>query len=74
MVAWVPEDVQIERAAQRDDATREEVAARVRAQLPIDEKRAMADHVIDNSGSPEDTRRQVRVLWDQLIGGVAGGP
>jgi dephospho-CoA kinase len=38
----------------------------MRAQLPLDEKPAMADHVIDNSGTPEETRRQIRALYARL--------
>jgi dephospho-CoA kinase len=74
VVAWVPEEVQLARAAERDGATRDEVLARVRAQLPIDEKREMADHVIDNSGSLAETRRQVEALWDELTKTDAGAP
>lgn len=66
VVAWVPEEVAVARAAARDGATPDEVRARLRAQLPLDEKRAMADHVIDNSGTPEQTRRQVRALYARL--------
>jgi len=74
VVAYAPEEVQSERAAARDGTSRAEVEARVRAQLPIEEKRAMADHVIDNSGTPEETERQVRALWKKLTGRPAGGP
>jgi dephospho-CoA kinase len=74
VLAWVPEATQIERAAARDGASREEIEARVRAQMPLDEKRAMADHVIDNSGSPEETRRQVDALWNELTGARAAQP
>jgi dephospho-CoA kinase len=66
IVAWVPEEVAVARAAARDGASVDEIRARVRAQLSLDEKRAMADHVIDNSGTPEETRRQVRALYEQL--------
>jgi dephospho-CoA kinase len=31
--------------------------------MPLDEKRARADVVIDNSGSPENTRRQVEAIY-----------
>jgi dephospho-CoA kinase len=34
--------------------------------MPLAEKQALADHVIDNSGSPEETERQVRALWQRL--------
>ena len=33
------------------------------SQMPIDEKRALADYVIDNDGSLDETRRQVKEVW-----------
>ena len=36
--------------------------------MPLDEKRLFADHVIDNSGTPEETAHQVRALWGRLTG------
>jgi dephospho-CoA kinase len=66
VVVWVPEDVQIERQLARDDSSREQAERRVRAQLPLDEKRRLADHVIDNSGPLAETERQVRALWRSL--------
>jgi dephospho-CoA kinase len=66
VVVWVREAVQIERQMTRDGCTRAEAEQRVRAQLPLDRKRELADHVIDNSGSMADTERQVRALCDQL--------
>ncbi len=66
VVVWVPESVQIERQMKRDGCTRVEAEQRVRAQLPLDRKRALADHVIDNSGSLADTERQVRELYSEL--------
>lgn len=68
IVVYAPESLQIERQMARDGATREEAQARVRAQMPIEEKRRLADHVIDNSGSLEETRRQVRALFEALAG------
>jgi dephospho-CoA kinase len=38
----------------------------IAAQMPIEEKRARAAYVIDNSGSREETRRQVEQVWRQL--------
>ena len=40
--------------------------AMLAAQMPIDEKRALAGHVIDNEGSPESTREQVASVWRQI--------
>ena len=59
---WVvaaPKDVQIERVCQRDGVTREQALARMRMQMPTDKKIGYADIVIDNSGTPEATYRQV---------------
>jgi dephospho-CoA kinase len=36
------------------------------AQLPDEEKIKAADYVIDNSGSLEHTREQVRGVWQHL--------
>ena len=68
ILAWVPVEVQIERTMARDSCTREEALARIDAQLPIDEKRELADHLIDNSGTPEETARQVQELYAELVG------
>ena len=63
---WVPLETQIERTMSRDECDRGEAERRIAAQLPIDEKREMADHVIDNSGTPEQTCEQVESLYAQL--------
>ena len=69
IVVYAPESAQIERQLARDDVSREHALARVRAQLSIEEKRKLADYVIDNSGSPADTERQVRELYAKLVAG-----
>lgn len=66
VLVYAPPAAQIERTVARDGCTREQAEARIAAQLPIDEKRALADHVIDNSGPREDTERQVRELFAAL--------
>ena len=68
VVVWVPLETQIARLMQRDHFSREEALQRINAQMPLDEKRLLADHVIDNSGTPEETGRQVRALWRRLAG------
>jgi dephospho-CoA kinase len=66
VVVWAPEELQIARQMARDGCTRELALERVRAQLPLHEKKALADFVIDNSGTPEETERQVNALWETL--------
>ncbi len=48
------------------EAARKEVARRMAAQLPEAEKVKAADYVVDNSGSLDRTREQVRELWEKL--------
>jgi dephospho-CoA kinase len=48
------------------DAARREVERRMAAQLPEGEKIKAADYVIDNSGSFDQTREQVRRTWKRL--------
>ena len=48
------------------DAARKEVERRLAAQLPEAEKVKAADYVVDNSGSLDHTREQVRELWEKL--------
>lgn len=56
IVVYVPEAVQMERLMQRDGLSEQAARARIKAQMPIEEKRRRADIVIDNSGSLEATQ------------------
>jgi dephospho-CoA kinase len=66
VVVYAPVELQMARLIQRDGLSREAAEARLRAQIPIDDKARHADTVIDNSGSLEETRRQVEELWQRL--------
>jgi dephospho-CoA kinase len=59
LVVYVPRAIQLERLMARDGMSREDAERRIDAQLPIEEKRKLADVVIDNSGTLEETERQV---------------
>jgi dephospho-CoA kinase len=61
-------DTQIRRLMTRDALDEREAAARLAAQLPAEEKARRADYVIRTDGSYEDTNRQVRAVFDQLVG------
>ena len=45
----------------------DETARRVAAQWDLAAKVALADHVVENAGTMEETRRQVKQLWQQLV-------
>jgi len=66
VLVYAPEHLQIERQMARDGCDREAALQRIRAQLSIESKKAMADIVIDNSGSLEETHRQVRALFERF--------
>jgi len=60
------EEQQIERAMARDSITREEALARIRRQMPLEEKKKFADYLIDTSRTMEDTILQVEHLYESL--------
>ena len=66
VVVTVDEPRRFERLRRRDRLTDEQIAARLAAQMPEEEKVARADFVIDNSGSLEATERQVREILHRL--------
>jgi dephospho-CoA kinase len=68
VVVWVPLETQISRLMERNALSREEALRRISAQMSLDEKRQLADHVVDNSGALADTERRVRALWTVLAG------
>ena len=67
VVVWAPVAEQVRRAMARGMAEAD-VRARIAAQVPLDEKRQRATHVVDNSGTVEATQEQVRQLWERLSG------
>jgi dephospho-CoA kinase len=71
-VVYASEEQQLARVMARDKLSREDALARMKSQLPIEEKRAMADVVIDNTGAWDATEKQVRGLyaaWDRRARG-----
>jgi dephospho-CoA kinase len=65
VVVWAPVETQFARAVARGGHG-EDIRARIKAQMPLDAKRAQATVVIDNSGSETETRRQVEAFWRGL--------
>jgi dephospho-CoA kinase len=74
IVVYVPESVQIRRLMEREGIGEEEALRMIRAQMPIEEKKRMADCLIDNSGSLEETERQVDHLWQCLTSENGSSP
>ena len=68
LLVYAPEDVQVERLVQGRGVPLERARAIIAAQLPIEEKRRRAHHVVDNSGTVDQTRNQVEEVWAQMTG------
>lgn len=69
VVVTAPRAIQIERVVARGGLTAEQAAARIDAQMPQDEKAALADIVIDNAGELPALRAQVSALIDRVRAG-----
>jgi len=66
VLVYVSRDVQIKRAIKRGVLTKEKVEKRLKAQIPIEEKKLLSDYIINNEGSLKDTRDQVRNVVHEL--------
>ena len=71
VVVDLPEQTQLDRLMQRDHLTEEQARARIAAQASRAQRLAIADDVIDNSGTPVQPARQVRELWDCWMAGMS---
>ncbi len=66
VVVWCRPEQQVERYVSRSRLSEEDVRARMAAQISGDEKKRMADFVIDTSDSLAETERQVKEVFSQL--------
>ncbi len=60
------EELRIQRVMQRDGLSREQILARMRAQMPEDQKRSLADFILDNNGNEEELFNQIDALYQML--------
>jgi len=65
----VPEEIRLQRVMETRGWTAEEFAAREATQLPLEQKQALSDAMIDNSQSVKKAAEQLR----QVILSIAGG-
>lgn len=66
VVAWCRPEQQVERYVSRSNLSEDDVRRRMAAQMPGEEKKRLADFVIDTSLSLENTGRQVKEVFAQL--------
>lgn len=69
IVVYVDEQTQLERLMKRNGFSEEEASSRIRSQMPLKDKISLADAVIDNSGSIEQSKQQLMDIlteWEIL--------
>ncbi|KAH7889186.1 dephospho-CoA kinase-domain-containing protein [Phlebopus sp. FC_14] len=66
VVVYCSAEIQLQRLMARDGSSREDALARLTSQLPISEKVAYADIVIENSGSLQDLEEEVQGCVEKL--------
>jgi len=70
VVVYVRREIQIQRLIQRDNIDENEAVRIIDLQMSLEEKAALADHVIDNNGSRVETRVQTVELYDEWVTGM----
>ena len=74
LVVDVPVDVQVERLTGQRGMTDEEAKSRIASQAAREDRLAVADVVIDNSGSLDELDRRIDEVWSDLRARVGHGP
>lgn len=60
-------ETQITRLIDRDGLSEEDARKRLASQFPLEKKVELTDHVIDTSGTLEETEARARSVWDAVI-------
>ncbi|MGI6406714.1 MAG: dephospho-CoA kinase [Syntrophaceticus sp.] len=68
-VVAVDSETQLERLMKRDKLSAEEAKRRIRVQMPLKEKIKRADQVIDNRFTPNETKKQLEMIWQETCFG-----
>lgn len=67
-VVTVRPEIQLERLMRRDGISCGEALNMIASQMPLAEKELYGKVVIDNSGTPQQTRRILEEIWEREIG------
>jgi dephospho-CoA kinase len=57
---------QKQRLQKRDRLSEAEIHQHLKAQMPLEQKKKLADFIIENSGDLEELRKQVRKVWEKI--------
>ncbi|MHA7964817.1 dephospho-CoA kinase [Paenibacillus sp. CAU 1782] len=67
LVVYVPFEVQLSRLMKRNGMEEEEARRRIGLQMDMEEKRQRGSWIIDNSGTLEETARQVQLFMENQV-------
>lgn len=65
LLIYADERVQLERLMNRNGLSEAEAMARIHSQMPLADKKALADAIIDNNGELTETKKQVRAILNE---------
>jgi dephospho-CoA kinase len=71
IVVWCEPEIQLKRLMLRDELALEDAQKRIASQMPQEEKKKYADHLIDTSNSYENTCLQVTSVFEKLRSAAA---
>ncbi|MDR1417925.1 MAG: dephospho-CoA kinase [Endomicrobium sp.] len=66
VVVWAPYSIETARLARRDNLNKQEITKRILSQMPIEKKMELADFVVDNSGTKQELKRNIIILYKLL--------
>lgn len=66
-VVYCPPSIQLKRLMSRDHLTLEQAQARIASQMPLAEKMSRADVVLNNSSTPAELCRQIKLTWQTIF-------
>lgn len=67
VVVYVPKELQVERLTKRDKSTTEEALVRINNQMDIEEKKLLANYIIDNTKDLKHLQNEVERIKKLLI-------
>jgi dephospho-CoA kinase len=68
ILVYAPEEVALRRLVELRGMPEDQARARMAAQMPIEEKRRLARHVIENTGTLEQLRERTERVWNEVTG------
>ncbi|RAX52879.1 dephospho-CoA kinase [Helicobacter sp. 11-8110] len=67
LLVFVPKEIQVQRIQKRDRLESQAIQARISSQIPLEEKKKLANYIIDNSGDLENLQKEVEKYLQDYI-------